>query len=363
MSSALRFVVRGAALASLLIGLGGLGNAPITASEFFHWDTFDAPSTFGQNWQSVVGPGTAEVASGDLLLSSNGITHWEMQQVLVTDIEERSDWSFRASVTPRLTESGHFGLAAFGVSDLRHAGIQRTQVRAARQENPVRSTRAPFGLIDTPLMIQMDAFGDLVKTTVWRPNDPEPPVFVELPNIAPTSTLPRIALWDAVVLIHDVWISSRSIPIVPGDFDLNGQLDLADLDMLNAVTDPKDLYFDLDGNSFVNAADAVHWVKDLNNTWIGDANLDGEFNSTDMVHAFQAGKYESADAASWGEGDWNFDQRFDSTDFVAAFQDGGYELGARPSVVGVPEPQSIVLLLIGGLCLRRARRHRLQLRK
>ena len=32
------------------------------------------------------------------------------------------------------------------------------------------------------------------------------------------------------------------------------------------------------------------WVNDLKNTWIGDANLDLEFNSGDMVQVFVAGQ-------------------------------------------------------------------------
>ena len=64
----------------------------------------------------------------------------------------------------------------------------------------------------------------------------------------------------------------------------------------------------------------------------GDANGDGEFNSSDLVDTFQAGKYERGIDATWQEGDWNRDGRFDSSDLVAAFQanangQGIYETG------------------------------------
>lgn len=59
----------------------------------------------------------------------------------------------------------------------------------------------------------------------------------------------------------------------------------------------------------------------------GDANLDGHFNSSDLVAVFQAGKYETMQPATWAEGDWNGDGVFDSGDLVAAFQDGCYEDG------------------------------------
>ena len=51
--------------------------------------------------------------------------------------------------------------------------------------------------------------------------------------------------------------------------------------------------------------------------------------------------------------------KFDSSDMVAAFAAGGYEKGQKPAAVSaVPEPSSLVLLLISllGLCGRRRQR-------
>ena len=73
------------------------------------------------------------------------------------------------------------------------------------------------------------------------------------------------------------------------------------------------------------------------NRWLGtspgDANLDGVFNSADLVAVFIAGQYEDGrDGNShWEEGDWNCDGEFDSRDLVAAFQAGGYTAAARIS--------------------------------
>ena len=66
------------------------------------------------------------------------------------------------------------------------------------------------------------------------------------------------------------------------------------------------------------------WVDDLKNTWIGDANLNGEFNSGDMVQVFARGKYETLETAGWEDGDFNGDTLFGSGDMVAAFVGGGY---------------------------------------
>jgi hypothetical protein len=53
----------------------------------------------------------------------------------------------------------------------------------------------------------------------------------------------------------------------------------------------------------------------------GDANLDGRFDSSDLVAIFQAGEFEDGIAknSSWNEGDWNADGDFTSADLIAAF--------------------------------------------
>lgn len=135
-----------------------------------------------------------------------------------------------------------------------------------------------------------------------------------------------------------------------GDFNGDGELSVADINLLTAASasganDPK---YDLNNDSLVNADDVTVWAKNLKNTWIGDADVNGEFNSADFVQAFSAGKYETQQAAVWSEGDWNGSGTFDSSDFVAAFSDGGYEQGLRPGAVNaVPEPIGYWLLAIG----------------
>ncbi len=50
--------------------------------------------------------------------------------------------------------------------------------------------------------------------------------------------------------------------------------------------------FDMNGDGSISAEDHWAWVKDVKHTWFGDADLDGEFDSSDYVQVFQAGKYE-----------------------------------------------------------------------
>ena len=145
------------------------------------------------------------------------------------------------------------------------------------------------------------------------------------------------------------WVLGRNClgPDVLGDFDADGQLTNADVDLLGSeiASGANTPSFDLNADGAVDSGDLTVWVKDLKNSWIGDANLNGEFNSGDLVTVFQAGLFETGQPATWSAGDWSGDGVFSSGDFVAAFQDGGFEQGPRPAAV-VPEPSSFVLGLM-----------------
>ena len=145
----------------------------------------------------------------------------------------------------------------------------------------------------------------------------------------------------------------------PADFSGNGALDVKDVRLLveEIKAGTHDPSFDITQDALVNSGDMTVWVHDHANTWFGDANLDLQFNSADMVQVFAAGKYETGENATWGEGDWNADLEFSSGDMVAAFVAGGYEQGAKPAVSAVPEPSTIcgaVVALL--LALQRGRR-------
>jgi hypothetical protein len=102
----------------------------------------------------------------------------------------------------------------------------------------------------------------------------------------------------------------------------------------------------------INREDQRIWVMNLKHTWFGDANMDREFNSGDLVLVFQAGQYEDAVAynSTWSTGDWDADGEFTTGDLVVAFQDGGYEQGPRVDIAAVPEPSGQLALLILSFC-------------
>ena len=142
---------------------------------------------------------------------------------------------------------------------------------------------------------------------------------------------------------------------LPGDFNGDDVLDASDIDQLRGdITDPK---FDLNEDGRIDQDDRAFWVSSLANTYFGDADLNGEFNSSDFAKVFLVGEYEDAidDNSGWAEGDWDGDGDFTSGDFVAAFLDGGYERGPRP-VAAVPEPSAYLLTALALLTLSSTRR-------
>jgi hypothetical protein len=140
---------------------------------------------------------------------------------------------------------------------------------------------------------------------------------------------------------------------LPGDFNNDGILDSADIDDLtkqsaDGLNPPK---YDLNADTFVNETDVNVWVKDLFVSWIGDANLDKEFNSRDLVNVLASGTYEADVASVWSTGDFNGDGRTNSADLVSALADGGYEQGPPQALAAVPEPTGLLLAAMALLAL------------
>ena len=107
-----------------------------------------------------------------------------------------------------------------------------------------------------------------------------------------------------------------------GDFDFNGVLDATDVDSLADHLRAGQLtaLYDLDNSGVLDMDDHRFWVKSLQATWYGDADLDGEFTSGDLMTVAEAGEYEDSIPGNshWSTGDWNADRDFTSGDLVLA---------------------------------------------
>jgi hypothetical protein len=207
--------------------------------------------------------------------------------------------------------------------------------------------------------LQFDLFGRDVNLTAWangtvKPSDPQIRARVSSSFLRAG----ELGIWDyvevgdynkPVAFRHFAVLPTSTSPTMPGDFDDDFQLTVSDIDNLASTlrAGGADLKFDSNYDGVLNTADHQAWIRYLKRTWFGDADLNGEFNSSDLVVVFTAGKYETDSLATWSEGDFNGDQRFGSGDLVTAFQDGGYEKGPRAAVSAVPEPAGVVLLLFG----------------
>ncbi|MCA9214139.1 MAG: hypothetical protein KDB27_13800 [Planctomycetales bacterium] len=74
-------------------------------------------------------------------------------------------------------------------------------------------------------------------------------------------------------------------------------------------------------------------MSDFLHVPVGDANLSGVFNGSDLIEIFTAAEYddEIPGNSSRAEGDWNCDAEFDSSDLLRAFQAGRYSRASRQS--------------------------------
>ena len=238
-----------------------------------------------------------------------------------TDTGEFSIGSFRGSI-PGTTHAVSDGLSElFGVGEdwiLETATLDnRITMKYWRDGHPEPATPQLVFLDPDPLMpsVRSEPFvGGFIPSSLGR-----------------AATL-DMTFDDAYYRFVDGWTT--------GDFSVNEELDVADIDRLSheVRTGTHDVFFDLTGDGLVDQGDRTFWVKELKGTSFGDANLDGRFDSTDLLTVFQAGQYEdnTPGNSDWQSGDWDGNGDFDTGDLTAAFADGGYTV----ATVAVPEPAS-----------------------
>ncbi len=142
-------------------------------------------------------------------------------------------------------------------------------------------------------------------------------------------------------------LTNPTLPYPLGDFNRDQIVDVHDVNLLSEAiaANSDDLHFDLDASQSVDLGDLNQMIHEVMRTSMGDANLDGEFNTRDLVMVLEAGKYETQLDAGWSHGDWTADLRFGTADLVAALMEGTYEQGPQPSSAAVPEPNGSILAL------------------
>jgi hypothetical protein len=175
------------------------------------------------------------------------------------------------------------------------------------------------------------------------------------------ASLPGL-VWDTSRLYTTGEVVLAAIqPTVLGDVDLDGKLSSVDIDQLSralALSLGTSLY-DMDRDGKVSITDRRFWVHEIARTQFGDSNLDGRFDSRDLVDVFVAGEYEDAfeHNSGWATGDWNGDFEFSSSDVVLVFQEGGFQANSTSWASPVPEPPHGIahLLVCMALVIGRAR--------
>ena len=124
------------------------------------------------------------------------------------------------------------------------------------------------------------------------------------------------------------------VPAVAGDMSFDSIVDDSDIDILAAEirNGSQSITYDVNEDGNVDYDDIAHLVFGILDTSFGDANLDGIFDSQDLVIMFQAAKFENplAEAAGWADGDWNSDGLVRTSDLVLAFQAGKFSVAANP---------------------------------
>jgi hypothetical protein len=103
-------------------------------------------------------------------------------------------------------------------------------------------------------------------------------------------------------------------PNAPGDYNGDGSLTCADVNMLIAakISGQSTGFFDLNGDDVVNQTDLNLWITDLKDTLPGDANFDRVVDGTDFG-IWNSNKFTHT--ADWCRGDFNGDGAVDGSDY------------------------------------------------
>lgn len=196
----------------------------------------------------------------------------------------------------------------------------------------------------------------------WASTDAAPDV-----NIGDAAN--RFGFWnadaDANAVIDNVVVWDMLTPPTGGglscDFDSNGTCDIADLNLMLvegpiasgvAVTAGTNDQFDLNGDNVIDNSDRDSWLTEaatengLGSPYkLGDANLDGVVDVSDFG-IWNSNKFTNT--LLWSDGDFTGDGVVDVSDFGVW---NGNKFTSSDSAAAVPEPGSMMLLMVALVCL------------
>ena len=118
-----------------------------------------------------------------------------------------------------------------------------------------------------------------------------------------------------------------------GDFDLDGDLDLVDLEALHAIVRAgnNNVVYDVTDDGLVTPADVNTWIIDLKGTLLGDANLDGFVDGSDFN---RWNDHKFTFSSGWLNGDFNANGSVDVSDFNLWFSNR-FQSAAAPAAASM----------------------------
>ncbi len=159
--------------------------------------------------------------------------------------------------------------------------------------------------------------------------------------------------------IREPWVAILN---PTGDFNRDGVLGVSDADLLvgQIVGGDHDTRFDLSNDDLVDNTDLRQWlsIAGIENGFksgylIGDANLDGTVNASDLnkvgLHWFQ-------DPARWSAGDFTADGFVNVDDLNHVGQNWLQSVPSANAASAVPEPMTHLLIASAAVCLILVRR-------
>jgi hypothetical protein len=150
-------------------------------------------------------------------------------------------------------------------------------------------------------------------------------------------------------LSYDEFVARNAfVPGIPGDFDLDSDVDADDIDLL--FNNFGNASYDLTADGVTNNLDAFHLIRVILGTEYGDADLDGDVDVDD----FNRLALGYGTSAGWAGGDFTGNDIVDGSDLDTLTQYFGFQ--APAGSLTIPEPASaaaITLLALLGVRVRR----------